>query len=143
MSDSFIFTYQPEGAEPRSWEIDPNKIKASEYIAVKRVSGGIVDGPLTLGEGLARVDMEVIKALLWMLLKRNMSTLAWDAIDFTLEEVEVEQLTDETPGQLRARLEDARDAGVLTEAGSRRLEVLIASGVEPEREDPKDPASTP
>lgn len=137
---AFKFTHKPEGVEPekwRTWEVDPEKIRASEYIAVKRASGGVIDGPLSLGEGLARVDMEVIKGLLWLLRKRDMSTLSWDSIDFTLDEIDIEQESDETPGQLRARLEDARATGDISEAGQRKLDQLVADGVEPEREDPK------
>jgi hypothetical protein len=120
-------TYKPEGVEPRTWTIDPERdIRASEYIAVQKVSG--VRGVEALMEGIAATDMLAIKALLWLLLKRDMSTLSWDSLDFTLGEIEFD--SDEDPGELRRRLEAMEAQGTLSEAGRRALDSLILQGID-------------
>ena len=64
MSDQIKVTYKPEGVEPKVWRVDPSRdIKASEYIAMQKVSG--LHGMEDLSEGLARTDVLAIKALLW------------------------------------------------------------------------------
>lgn len=134
----FRITYKPEGAQPRTWDVDVmESIKASEMIALKKASDGAVPSVGVLLNGMADLDMEAIKGLLWLLLKRDLSTVPWDGLDFTLSDIDVEPLTNLTPGQLRAKLEDAKAAGDLSEAGQRHLDKLIADGVEAEREDPK------
>jgi hypothetical protein len=80
-----------------------------------------------LGEGLNCSDVIAIKALLWLLLKRDMSTLSWDSLDFTLAEVDID--TDDEPGELRRKLELLEARGDLSDAGRRALDRLILSGV--------------
>lgn len=130
MSDDSLtlkVTYKPEGVEPKVWRIDPKRdVKASEYIAVQKVSG--IRGVEPLMEGLAVTDMLATKALLWLLLKREMSTLSWDMLDFTLEEIEISD--DMDPSEVRRRLEALEAQGILTDAGRRELDRLILQGVE-------------
>lgn len=133
----FRITYKPEGAPERTWEVDVmSGLKASEMIALKRASDGAVPSVSVMLNGIAELDMEAIKGLLWVLLKRDLSTVPWGGLDFTLDELDVEPLSNLTPGQERAKLEDAKAAGNLSPAGEKHLEKLIADGVEPEREAP-------
>lgn len=123
----FRVTYKPEGIEPKVWTVDPTRdVKASEYIAVQKVSG--LRGVEEFMEGLSVADMVAIKALLWLLLKREMSTLSWDTLDFTLDEIEIED--DMDPGELRRRLEALEAQGNLSDAGRYALDRLILQGIE-------------
>lgn len=137
MSDAIKVTYKPEGVEPKVWRVDPSRdIKASEYIAMQKVSG--LRGMEDLSEGLARADVLAIKALLWLLLKREMSTLSWDLLDFTLDEVDLD--SDMEPGEVLRRLEALEAQGTLSEAGEAALKRLREQGVEAapvSEEDPK------
>ena len=137
MSDQIKVTYKPEGVEPKVWRVDPSRdIKASEYIAMQKVSG--LRGMEDLSEGLARTDVLAIKALLWLLLKREMSTLSWDLLDFTLNEVDLD--SDMEPGEVLRRLEALEAQGTLSEAGEAALKRLREQGVEAApvgEEDPK------
>lgn len=137
MSDQIKVTYKPEGVEPKVWRVDPSRdIKASEYIAMQKVSG--LRGMEDLSEGLARTDVLAIKALLWLLLKREMSTLSWDLLDFTLDEVDLD--SDMEPGEVLRRLEALEAQGTLSEAGEAALKRLREQGVEAApvgEEDPK------
>lgn len=137
MSDQIKVTYRPEGVEPKVWRVDPSRdIKASEYIAMQKVSG--LRGMEDLSEGLARADVLAIKALLWLLLKREMSTLSWDLLDFTLDEVDLD--SDMEPGEVLRRLEALEAQGTLSEAGEAALKRLREQGVEAapvSEEDPK------
>jgi hypothetical protein len=126
VSDAIKVTYKPEGVEPKVWTVDLKRdVRASEYIAMQKVSG--LSGMEALGEGLNCSDVIAIKALLWLLLKRDMSTLSWDSLDFTLAEVDID--TDEEPGELRRKLEALEAQGNLSDAGRRALDRLILSGV--------------
>ena len=137
MSDQIKVTYKPEGVEPKVWRVDPSRdIKASEYIAMQKVSG--LRGMEDLSEGLARTDVLAIKALLWLLLKREMSTLSWDLLDFTLNEVDLD--SDMEPGEVLRRLEALEAQGTLSDAGEAALKRLREQGVEAApvgEEDPK------
>jgi hypothetical protein len=137
VSDQIKVTYKPEGVEPKVWRVDPSRdIKASEYIAMQKVSG--LRGMEDLSEGLARTDVLALKALLWLLLKREMSTLSWDLLDFTLDEVDLD--SDMEPGEALRRLEALEAQGTLSEAGEAALKRLREQGVEAApvgEEDPK------
>jgi hypothetical protein len=127
VSDAIKVTYKPEGVEPRMWTVDLKRdVRASEYIAMQKVSG--LSGMEALGEGLSCSDVVAIKALLWLLLKRDMSTLSWDSLDFTLAEIDID--TDDEPGELRRKLELLEARGDLSDAGRRALDRLILDGVE-------------
>ena len=137
MSDAIKVTYKPEGVEPKVWTIDLKRdVRASEYIAMQKVSG--LSGMEALGEGLNCSDVVAIKALLWLLLKRDMSTLSWDSLDFTLDEVDLD--ADMEPGEVRRRLEALEAQGTLSDAGEAALKRLREQGVEAtpaSEEDPK------
>ena len=136
MSDLKIkFTYKPEGATPKVWTIDLlDDVKASEYIAARNASG--IKGFQELYDGLLATDVLAIKCLLWLLLKKEMSTLSWDALDFSLGEIEVSD-PDMTPEQEMAKLIELRKADNLNDLGQKRLAELEAEGVEVEPADPK------
>lgn len=134
----FKVTYKPEGFdEPEVWVVDLlENVRASEMIAVKKVCG-IASVAELLG-GLMQSDLEAMKALLWMLLKRKMSTLSYDSLDFTLSEIEIGYDNDDTDAQLMRKLVRREADGTLNEAGVRKLAALREAGVEPEgEEDPK------
>lgn len=136
----FRITYKKEGAEPRTWDVDIMEgLKASEMIALKRVSGGSINGIHALTQGMAELDLEAVKGLLWLLMKRDLSTLAWSALDFTLSDIDIEPLDESSDGQVRARLEDLQADGNLSPAGEKLLERLVADGVEAEREPEREP----
>jgi hypothetical protein len=94
------FVYRPEGADERSWDLDFETMKASEWISIEQKAGFTAG---QFGDAIKTGSMLAIKALLWVLMKRSMSTLAWDSLDFSMAEIDI--------------IEDD-DADVVTEAES-------------------------
>lgn len=137
MSDArFKLTYKPEGVDPKVWVVDVlDGLKVSELIAVKKVSG--IAGVAELMAGIMASDPEAMKALLWLMLKRELSTLSWDSLDFTMGEISIDYVNELSDEQLAAKLVAHEQAGTLNEAGARRLAQLRDAGVVPEVEDPK------
>lgn len=133
MSDArFKFTYKPEGTSPRVWEVDLlDGLKASELIAVKKVTAGGISGIPELMAGVMQNDPEAYKALLWLLLKRELSTLSWDELDFTMGEIQCDYIDDMTDEELMAKLAAQEAAGTLNPLGVRRLAELRDAGVTP------------
>lgn len=124
----FKVTYQPEGVDPMTWEVDLlDGLKVSELIAVKKASG--IAGVAELMSGVMTSDPEALKALLWLLLKRNMSTLSWESLDFTYGELRIDYVDDLTDEQKLARLERLEAEGQLNELGVRQLADLREAGV--------------
>ncbi|HEY9495916.1 MAG TPA: hypothetical protein VIR15_13755 [Intrasporangium sp.] len=141
MSDArFKLTYRPEGAKPIVEDIDIlDGLKASEVIAVKKATGGAIAGVAEFLSGIMSSDMEAIKALVWIVLKRRMSTVSWDRLDFTLSEVQIDYVDDLTDEQVAAKLVAHEQSGTINELGAKRLAELREAGVVPAvvEEDPK------
>lgn len=95
------FVYKPEGAEPKKWDFDSGKLMNVESEAIERVS------KMTFGEwtdAVQRGSVTALHALLWVMLKRGEPTLAYDAVQFNLSEVDFE-LSDEESAETRTVLE--------------------------------------
>lgn len=87
------FVYRPDGADPREWDLDFDTMRASEWISIEKQAG------LTSQEfanALQKGSFLAIKALLWVLMKRQMSTLPWDSLDFSMSEIEI---SDDEPAE--------------------------------------------
>lgn len=138
MSDArFRITYRPEGADPRVWEVDLlDDLRASEMIALKKASGGSISGVAPLMQGVMELDGEALKGIVWLMLKRSMSTVPWDGLDFPFGAVQIDDASGMTPGRKRARLEELRRQGNLNAAGEQALAELVDAGVEAEGEAP-------
>lgn len=80
------FVYKPEGADERSWDLDFNNMKASEWISIEKQAGL---ASREFAAALQKGSLLAVKALLWVLLKRSMSTLSWDSLDFTMAEIDM------------------------------------------------------
>lgn len=80
------FVYKPEGADERSWDLDFEKMKSSEWILIEDKAGFT---SVEFGDAMKRGSMKAAKALLWVLLKRSMSTLSWDSLEFTMAEFDL------------------------------------------------------
>jgi hypothetical protein len=137
MSDArFKVTYRPGGDALKEWEVDLlDGVKVSEMIAVKKASG--ISGLSEFLAGVMSLDPEAMKALVWLLLKRDLSTLSWDELDFPMGAVQVDYADEFTDAQLMDRLARREAEGTLNEAGIARLAELRAAGVKPEGVDPK------
>lgn len=86
------FIYKPEGAEPRTWHFDADKMKSVEMMAIERLTG------LTYAEwaeAAERGSITAVHALLYVLLKRDVPGLDPDEVQFTLDEIDME--ADDTP----------------------------------------------
>lgn len=143
MSDArFKVTYTPEGLEgdPKVWEVDViDGLRASELIALKKVSGGSISGVGPLIAGISEMDGEAMKGILWLLLKRGMSTIPWDGLDFAVGELSIEPLEEVSDGRTLWRLRQLKAQDKLNALGRRRLDELELAGVEAEPEDVEDP----
>ena len=101
------FVYTQGGASPRKWDFDPSRLMNAEAEAIERVS------KLSFAEwadAVTRGHMGAIHALLWVMLKRVDPTLAYDAVQFSLSEIDFE-LDDEESATALAALEARVAAG--------------------------------
>lgn len=100
------FSYKPEGAdEPRVWQFDPNHMKSSEMMQVERMTG------FTWAEWIdacARGSMTAVHALLFVLLKRDMPELDPNAVEFELDQIDIE--ADEAPAPKGSKKATRRSA---------------------------------
>lgn len=85
-------TYKPEGADPKVWDFSFGRIKFGERAAIEKATGL---GWAGVQAGFWSNHAEVIHALLWVLLKRDIPTLRSTEVDFMDDEIEVDLNDDE------------------------------------------------
>ena len=73
-----IVIYQPEGDKPRRWDLKKVRILATEAEAVERNTGLEWE---KVTRKVATGSMLAIRAIAWVLLKREQTTLAYRAFD--------------------------------------------------------------
>lgn len=81
------FVYKPEGAEPRTWPMQLNKLMNPEAEAIEKHTG------MTFGqfqEALENDSVLAIHGFLYVMLKREQPTLKWDEVQFCLDDVDLE-----------------------------------------------------
>lgn len=82
------FVYKPEGADPLSWEFDPDKMKSSELILIEEMTGWTSAEWADYAE---RGSIKAVHALLYVFLKRDRPTLTAEQVpDFTMDELDFE-----------------------------------------------------
>ena len=129
------FVYKPEGTEPKKWDFAPRKLLVAELIEIEKRTG------LAFEEWSQRFRSSsalAIHAYLYVMLKRELPTLKWDDLSWTMDEVDFE-LGDDEASTARAALEAKREtAEGLTGDEAALLESLVADGVQlPADDDPK------
>jgi hypothetical protein len=118
------FVYKPEGATPRTWEFDPNRLMNPEAEAIERHTG------MTFGEwaeAVTKGSILAVHGLLYVLLKRSAPTLKWDEVQFCLAEVEFELADAEAAVAREALIAKAAEGKPLSEAEAAMLERLNES----------------
>ncbi len=116
------FVYEPEGAEPKSWEFNPNKLMNVEAEAIEKHTG------MTFGEWTEKVrngSILAVHGLLYVMLKRSTPTLRWDDVQFCLDDVDF-QIDDADAEQAIVNLERELAAGSLSEEDGELLDSLRA-----------------
>jgi hypothetical protein len=124
------FVYKPEGVEPKSWDFDPNKLMNPEAEAIERHTG------MTYGEwqdALGRNSMLAFHGLLFVFLKREIHTLKWDDVQFSISELDLE-LSDEEAAEALAELEKKIANGETLDASESRLWVQLKEQVPTEEQ---------
>jgi hypothetical protein len=82
------FIYKPEGADPLSWDFDPDKMKSSELIAIEEATGWTA---AEWGDAAERGSVKAVNALLWVMLRRDRPGLDLDQVpDFDMTEIDFE-----------------------------------------------------
>ena len=95
------FIYKPEGVEPKSWDFDPSKLMNPEAEAIERHTGmTFVEWVQSLGKS----SMLALHGLLFVFLKREIPTLKWDDVQFSISEVDLE-MSDEESAEALAQIE--------------------------------------
>jgi hypothetical protein len=120
---SVQFVYKPEGAEPKKWDFRPDKLMNAEAEAIERLT------KMTYGqwsEAVTEGSVLAIHGLLYVLLKREVPTLKWDQVQFSMSEVDFE-LTDQETADTIAALEEKERAEGLDMNERALLEQLHAS----------------
>lgn len=105
-----LFTYTQEGAETKSWEFAPQKLMNVEAEVIERHTG------MTFGQwsdAVGNSSMLALHGLLFVMLKREIPTLKWDDVQFSLSEIAFEYSEDEK-AEIRGVLHAKRDKGTLT-----------------------------
>lgn len=125
------FVYKPEGADAKSWDFAPEKLMSPEAEAIERHTGMTY---AEWGTAVTRGSVLALHGLLFVMLKRNVPTLKWDDVQFSMSELDFE-LDDEETAEALAALEDKARTGDLDAADEALLERLRESDVE---SSPKD-----
>lgn len=125
------FVYTPEGAEPRSWpfefeRLDNETAEAIEETYGKPYGAFIVDA--------SAFSMRAMHVLLWLMLRKDAPELEYDAVKFRFDEITIE-LDDDESKDLKADLEDRQKADEpLTENEQTALHALRGGAVVPKDE---------
>lgn len=119
------FTYKPEGAEPKSWEFNPERMISAECIEIEKRTGWDFAEWL---ERFKRANMGAIQAYLFVMLRREIHTLKYDDVTFCLDDIAFEPTPDEL-AEARAQLEEKRDTEGLDEGEKAMLAKFIEDGV--------------
>ena len=134
------FVYKPEGAEPKKWEFDPDRLLSPEAVAIERLT------KLTFAEwtdAVQRGSVLALHALLYVMLKRDIPTLKPGEVEFSMSEVDFELDDDET-ARVIAALEEQEASSGLSPQDAATLELLrsqnadVDSPVGDEDEAPKE-----
>lgn len=120
-----LFVYKPEGATPRKWDFNPQKLMSPEVEVIERFTGLSFSHWIeAVGEG----SFTAIHGLLFVLLKRQAPTLKWDEVQFCMDDIDFE-LEPHEKAQLRKELEaKAADKG-LSPDEENTLRGLVEEGV--------------
>lgn len=81
------FTYTPEGAEPRTWNFKARDLMSPEATAIEKATGMDFDDAISRFEN---GNIGCIRAVLWVLLKRQTPTLKLADVVFRVSEVAFE-----------------------------------------------------
>lgn len=102
-----IFTYKPEGAPERKWEVKTGRLLSPEMEAIEKVTGQFYP---TWNASLLDGSASAARALLWVLLKRENPVLKYDEVLFSYDEFDLEYDLDEKAG-IVANYDEAIAAG--------------------------------
>lgn len=149
------FVYQPEGAEPREWPWEPYKMSSKDAELIEEKTG------LLFGEWVdaaPRGSIKALRALLFVLLRRDTPGLQYDHLQFTTGDVYWRLSDDERTDRVLELTRAARDRDLTDDETAvldsyreslpaKRLEkvdaTLAAETAEGEPEDPTPLASVP
>lgn len=79
--------YKPEGAEPKSWDIEPDNMTSDLLEAIEDATDW------TIAEWVNRLQrgsIKAIHALLWVLLRQDSPDLPFDAVVFTASDFDID-----------------------------------------------------
>lgn len=124
------FTYTPEGGEPRSWDFKPRKLLNVESELIEDVTGWTYQ---EFGEKFMAGSTRAYHALLWILLKRTTPGLKYDAVQFSMDEVDVEPDDEEKRAMFDLLAEDSD----LTDDQRDALREILGDQDTPAAADPK------
>lgn len=79
--------YKPEGADPKSWPFNPDKMLSSEVMLIERQTGMTF---IEWGQALGAGSMTALHAALWVLLRRDMPDLDPEAVVFSMDDIDIE-----------------------------------------------------
>lgn len=126
-------TYQPEGAEPQSWEFSFGKLMSPERVVIEKMTGLSWD---EVQQGFWKNSTPVVHAMLYVLMKRAHPVMKPTDLEFCDDDYLLEPLPAETRAWLataQASPEAKRDPEV--EAA---IAEALAKLDEAEAENPKD-----
>lgn len=121
------FTYTPEGSDsPKEWEFAFGRLLSPERIAIEKHTGL---GWQAVQQGFFENRGDVIHAILWVLLRRDIPGLRADEVQFCDDEIGLD-LTDD---EVRGAIESMRANSSLTDdeaAALRTMEARVAAADE-------------
>lgn len=129
-----LFIYKPEGADPKTWEWAPNKMLNPEAEAIERHTRMTFQ---EWSEAVTNGSMLALHGLIFVLLKRDVPTLKWDEVVFSMSECSFE-LDDEESARALAALEEKASRGALVDGEDLLLAELRAQAPTP----PEEPEAT-
>ena len=89
--ESYAFSVTLQG---ETYVVDPGKLRLTELYALKEKTG-LKAGPWL--DELQDLEPDSLRFLAWLVWTRAGKAPEWEAIDFTLDEIELERVKDPTP----------------------------------------------
>jgi len=127
------FIYKPVDGDAHEWDFDPAKLHDVEAIEIEKRTGVTY---VEFGQQFMKGSILARKALLFVLLKRTTPTLRWDAVQFTVGEIDVDFDAEEKAQIVEALQKKAIDEG-LDPDEQQVLDAYALEGIEA-ASDPKD-----
>lgn len=92
-----LITYAPQGAEPQSWEFDPEDADNLEAEKIELVGDTSWDAYGHWTDLMGRYNARAVRALLWVLMCRTQPDLDFNQVRYRVSEIDIQFVDEPEP----------------------------------------------